>query len=79
MDQVCHNSKKGKKYAWRVTLMPIQGGGRAAATVQQILNVQNNGNSEVCSFEYKGDENHTSSFSKYFKRNYTLLKPIKRR
>lgn len=43
--------KKGKKYAWRVTLLPagVRGG--------TPLNTQNKGNSEVCSFEYKADEN----------------------
>ena len=42
--------RKGRKYAWRVTLLPagVRGG--------TPLNTQNRGNSEVCSFEYKGTE-----------------------
>ncbi|RXR21128.1 hypothetical protein EQG63_04080 [Flavobacterium amnicola] len=39
--------KKGKKYAWRVTLLP------AGVRSGTPLNTQNKGNSEVCSFEYK--------------------------
>lgn len=42
--------RKGRKYAWRVTLLPagVRGG--------TPLNTQNKGNGEVCSFEYKGNE-----------------------
>lgn len=44
--------KKGMKYAWRVTILPPNLGGRGGTP----LNFQNKGNSEVCSFEYKGTE-----------------------
>ena len=43
--------KVGSKYAWRVTAMSNIAGGVPSATVTQS-NFQNNGNSEVCSFEY---------------------------
>ncbi|VXB22571.1 TANFOR domain-containing protein [Flavobacterium sp. 9AF] len=41
--------KNGKKYAWRVTVLPPASGVRAGVP----LNLQNNGNSEVCSFVYE--------------------------
>lgn len=65
--------KKGKKYAWRVTLIP--NGGRAAAN-QQVLNAQNKGNSEVCSFEYKGEEIVAPS-TQNIPNGITLIDPIK--
>lgn len=60
--------KKGKKYAWRVTLLP--GGGRANANTV-ALNIQNKGNSEVCSFEYKETEVALPNVSN----EITLLQP----
>lgn len=62
--------KKGKKYAWRVTLLPagVRGG--------TPLNTQNKGNSEVCSFEYKEDEN-VSTIPQNVTNGITLLDPIK--
>jgi len=66
--------KVGKKYAWRVTLLAPASGGRAVAS--QPINAQNKGNSEVCSFVYKGDEN-TPPVSQNISNGITLLKPIK--
>ena len=55
--------KLGNKYAWRVTITS----GRIDGETAPPNNFQNNGNSEVCSFEYKKstnqDENLTSSIS----------------
>lgn len=62
--------RKGRKYAWRVTLLPagVRGGTK--------LNVQNNGNSEVCTFEYKETE-PTIATQSTSSNGITLLTPSK--
>lgn len=65
--------KKGKKYAWRVTLLPPLSRANAAGAVP--LNVQNKGNSEVCSFEYKGSDVLTTDSN--VTTGITLIRPIK--
>lgn len=63
--------RKGKKYAWRVTLLS----GRGSAVQAQAINLQNNGNSEVCSFEYNDNSTVTNDNSK----SINLLSPIDRK
>ena len=61
--------KKGKKYAWRVTLLP------AGARGGTLLNTQNKGNSEVCSFEYKDVQPYVPPTESPVSNGITLLKP----
>uniref|UniRef100_UPI00263037CF hypothetical protein n=1 Tax=Flavobacterium sp. TaxID=239 RepID=UPI00263037CF len=67
--------KKDKKYAWRVTLLPTN---TRVSTSGTALNVQNKGNSEVCSFVYKNNtpvaQNNVLTPGNY---NINLLAPIK--
>lgn len=65
--------KKGKKYAWRVSLLPAMT--RASATGTPTLNVQNKGNSEVCSFEYQ--ENKAVVTTMPVSNGISLIKPVK--
>lgn len=60
--------RKGRKYAWRVTLLPtgVRGG--------TSLNTQNKGNSEVCSFEYK-ESDLTVTSTNPISNGISLLKP----
>ncbi|RTY91381.1 hypothetical protein [Flavobacterium sp. GT3R68] len=64
--------KKDKKYAWRVTLLPTDTRFNAGGAA---LNVQNKGNSEVCSFVYKNNvvAQSTATPGTY---NINLITPI---
>ncbi len=48
--------KEGMRYAWRVTALSSIASATPSAAGSSNSNFQNNGNSEVCSFEYKKGE-----------------------
>ncbi|MBL7885969.1 MAG: hypothetical protein JNJ52_04420 [Flavobacterium sp.] len=63
--------RKGRKYAWRVTLLS----GRGSVVASQATNLQNNGNSEVCSFDYVENQATTEVSNK----GIQLINPIDRK